>query len=149
MILTADFESGWRESHQQEFPLPSFLREDARRSAAASSPPSCSRDEDAARLPPPDRKKWWEKKKRSENAFGPVEGFFPRLSLLSGSPNVASHASVSSFQTVGCIMRSEMLGGRFAVMIQANQRLPSLDVQAWPQVFWGSIAWRMQNRVSL
>ena len=71
----------------------------------------------------------------SKNAFGPVEGGFPRLSLLSGSPNVAFHTAVCSFQTDGCIMRIEMRGGRFAVMNQANQRLPSLDVQARPKVF--------------
>ena len=32
------------------------------------------------------------------------------------------HAEVSSFQTVGCIMRIEMRAGRFAVMNQANHR---------------------------
>ncbi len=38
-------------------------------------------------------------------------------------------------------------GGRFVATNQADQRPPSLDIQAWPQVFWGSIVW--QNWVSL
>ena len=46
----------------------------------------------------------------------------------------------------------EMRGGRLqvAVMNQANQRLRSNDLHAWPPpvVFGGSIVWRMQNWVS-
>ena len=49
----------------------------------------------------------------------PCGGGFYRLmllSLLSGSPNIASHAAVSSLTTVGCIMRIEMRRGRFALV---------------------------------
>ena len=67
----------------------------------------------------------------SENAFAPVEGSFPRLSLLSSSPNIVIFVEVSSFLTAGCITRIEMRGGRFAVKNQGNQRLPSLDDRHW------------------
>ena len=59
-----------------------------------------------------------------------MERVFPRLVMLIGSPNVASHAAVSSFQSVGCIVRIEMRGGRFAEINQANQRLPGFAGRA-------------------
>ena len=100
--------------------LPSSLREDARRWPVAASPPlrarrrrrqahaSCAEELEVASLLAPIPLF----KASSENTFGPVNGGFPRLSLLtrSDSPNVASHTAVSSFQTVGCSMRIEMRG---------------------------------------
>ena len=118
--------------------LTSSLREEARWSPWAASPPlrarrrrrparaSCA--EEAASLFAP-IKLFIRKRVRP----GLVDGGSPRLSLLRGSPYVASHAAFSSFQTVGCIMRIEMRGGRFAAMNQANQILgkPAITF-AWP-----------------
>ena len=113
--------------------LPSFLREDARLRRRRLRRLRARR-RDAARLAPPAPKKLLvcshQSSSSSQNEFGPVEGGFPRLSLLRGSPNVASHAAVSPVLTIGCIMRIEMRGEHLIVMNQANQRLPSLDVQA-------------------
>ena len=118
--------------------LPSSLREDPRRSPAAASPPLRACGGGAARLahPAPRSGDAGEsartdpalRQKTRSALWMPTGGGFPRLSLLSGSPNVTSHAAVSSFQTVRCIMHIEMRGGHFAVMNQANQRLRSLDV---------------------
>ena len=129
MIPTSDIEIGWRESHQQELPcLASYgkvradrLRRLRRlRARATETPPGtcllCRRSGETARTNPAFRQKT-------------LSALWRGLSLLSGSPKLASNAAVSSFQTVGCIMHIEMRGGRFAVMNQANQRLPSLDVQ--------------------
>ena len=114
--------------------LPSSLREDASPSPAAASLPSEVRARAAETPPGSGLLRLRSCESARTNAFGPVEGCFlgtfPWLSLLSGSPNVASHAAVSSVQTAGCIMHIEMRGGRFAVTNQANQRLLSLDVQA-------------------
>ena len=111
--------------------LPSSLLEDECRSPATASPPSRARDEDAAQLAPPAPKK----RRVCSHQFcfvrkrvRPWGGGFPQTLVSELLAKCSSYAVVSSFQTVECIMHIEMRGGRFAVMNQANQRLPSLDV---------------------
>ena len=124
MILTADIEMGWRESHQQELPcraLHGTMRADRQRRlrrlrARAAETPAGSRllrrrSGESSRTNPA-----LLQKTRSALWRFPL----PRLSLLTGWPNVAFHAAVSCFYTVRCIMRVEMRGERFAVMNQAN-----------------------------
>ena len=70
------------------------------------------------------------------------------LSLFLPSNKFQDHP-LSLMGWAGCdVFTAVVHGGRFAAMKQANLRLFSLNLQACPPALWGSIAWRMQKRVS-
>ena len=114
LILTADIEMGWLESHQQELPdlaLYGIMRTDRCCFAAFARARQRRRPQE-----PKKRKRRvcsHQSRTSSENAFGPVcGGGFPRLSLLSCSPNVASHTAVSSLsRRLDALCASKCAGG--------------------------------------
>ena len=107
--------------------LPSSTRDDARRSPAAASPPSRSRGGDAGRLAPSAanlRRRSGEssrtipallQKTRAALWRFPPQTFVADLLAECCLPR-CSQLRLNCFHTVGCIMRVEMRGERFAVM---------------------------------